>query len=279
MIFLRCGLLLLCAALCGAQQEPGFLMAALSITPEPWNKQANFDKFARFTRQAASQGAQVIAAPEGYLEGYVGNQGRTPGLEETTYLARAAEDLKGPLLSQVRDLARELRVYLMIGFAEKRHGKVYNSAVMFSPQGEITSHYSKSHTMNDEPFNTKGESFPVAKTEFGHWGTLICFDRQVPEAARILAVKGADMLFVPAWGSYGEMNDQLMRVRAYENGVNLAFIHPKRALLIDAGGNILAQNEGEHDQIVMARFTVSAKRKHSLLKYRRPALYRELAQP
>lgn len=279
MVFPRFGLLLLCAALCHAQADPSFLMAALSITPEPWNKQANLEKFVRFARQAASQGAQVIASPEGYLEGYVGNQGRTPGLEQESYQNRAAEDLHGPLLQQVRALARELRVYLMIGFAEKRNGKVYNSAVMFSPQGEITSHYSKSHTMNDEPFNTKGESFPVARTEFGQWGTLICFDRQVPEAARILAIKGADMLFVPAWGSYGEMNDQLMRVRAYENGVNLAFIHPKRALLIDAGGNILAQNQGEEDQIVMARFTVSAKRKHGLLKYRRPALYRELSRP
>lgn len=283
MMSLRCAVLLACAGLLPAQSPPasapGFLMAALSITPEPWDKQANFEKFARFARQAAAQGAQVIVAPEGYLEGYVGNQGRTPGLEQDRYAARAAEDLNGPLLSQVRALAKELRVYLMLGFAEKRDGKIFNTAVMFSPQGQITSHYSKSHTMNDEPFNTKGDSFPVVKTEFGQWGTLICFDRQVPEAARILAVKGADMIFVPAWGSYGEMNDQLMRVRAYENGVNLAFVHPKRALLIDAGGNILAQNKGEEDQIVLGRFTVSPKRKHSMLKYRRPALYQELSRP
>jgi predicted amidohydrolase len=283
MVLPRCGFLILCALLTHAQPPapppPGFLMAALSITPEPWNKEANLQKFIRFARQAASQGAQVIVAPEGYLEGYVGNQGRTPGLEPTSYHARAAEELDGPLLSRVRSLARELHVYLMIGFAEKRQGQVFNTAVMFSPQGGITSHYSKSHTMNDEPFNTKGSAFPVAQTEFGRWGTLICFDRQVPEAARILALKGADMIFVPAWGSYGEMNDLLMRVRAYENGVNLAFVHPKRALLIDAAGNILAQSQGEQDQIVMARFSVSPKRKHSLLQYRRPELYQELSRP
>jgi len=261
-----------------AEQDKGFVLGALSLTPEPWDKAANFAKLEKYARQAAALGAQVIVAPEGFLEGYVGNQGRTPDLAWERYAHKAAEDLNGPLLTKVRALAKELRVYLMLGFAEKREGKVYNSAVMFSPEGGVASHYSKSHTMNDEPFNTRGAEFPVVDTEYGKWGTLICFDRQVPETARILALKGADMIFVPAWGGYGEMNDQMMRVRAYENGVNLAFVHPKRALLIDATGTILAQNQGEHDQVVVGRMTVPTKRKHSLLKYRRPELYQELSK-
>ena len=93
-----------------------------------------------------------------------------------------------------------------------------------------------------------------------------------------MALNGADTLFVPSWGGYGEMNDQMMRVRAYENGVNLAFVHPKRALLIDATGKILAQNDGERDQVVLGRFTVNEKRKHHLMKYRRPELYREIGK-
>ena len=256
----------------------GFVVAALSLTPDPWDKEANFQKLATYARQAASQGAQVIVAPEGYLEGYVGNEHRTPGLTQQKYMAEAAEELDGPLLRRVRALADELNVYLMLGFAEKREGRVFNTAVMFGPDGSVASHYSKSHTMNDEPFNTKGNAFPVASTPFGTWGTLICFDRQVPEAARILAVEGADTIFVPAWGGYGEMNDLMMRVRAYENGVNLAFVHPKRALLIDSSGTIIAQNQGEADQIVLGRLRVDPKRKHSLLKYRRPELYKELSQ-
>jgi predicted amidohydrolase len=262
-----------------AAGEAGFVVAALSLTPEPWAKEANLAKFERFARQAAARGAQVIVAPEGYLEGYVGNQHRTPDLEQESYAARAAEPIDGPLLTRVAALAKELRVYLMLGFAERREGKVYNTAVLFSPSGAIASRYAKSHTMNDEPFNTKGAAFPVTQTEFGRWGTLICFDRQVPETARLLALEGADTIFVPAWGGYGEMNDLMMRVRAYENGVNLAFVHPKRALLIDAAGNVIAQNHGEEDQIVLGRMEVSAKRKHSLLKYRRPELYGDLAKP
>jgi predicted amidohydrolase len=258
--------------------EPGYLVAALSLTPEPWNKAANLAKFERYARQAAARGAQVIVAPEGFLEGYVGNEKRTPGLSQERYAAQAAEDLNGPLLTKVRALAKELRVYLMLGFAEKRDGKVFNTAVLFSPAGAVASHYSKSHTMNDEPFNTKGTAFPVTTTEFGQWGTLICFDRQLPETARLLALNGADTLFVPAWGGYGEMNDIMMRVRAYENGVNLAFVHPNRALLIDAAGKIIAQSHGEGDQITYGRFSVSPTRKHSMLKYRRPELYTGLTR-
>jgi predicted amidohydrolase len=266
-----------------AQEAPssndGFVLAALSLTPEPWDKEANFQKLAKFARQAAAQGAQVIVAPEGYLEGYVGNEHRTPGLTQARYAAEAAEELDGPLLRRIRSLADELNVFLMLGFAEKRAGQVFNTAVMFAPDGSVAAHYSKSHTMNDEPFNTKGDMFPVVTTPFGQWGTLICFDRQVPEAARILALKGADTIFVPAWGGYGEMNDQMMRVRAYENGVNVAFVHPKRALLIDSSGAIIAQNEREGDQVVLGRMRVNPKRKHSMLQYRRPELYRELSQP
>lgn len=258
--------------------QNGYVIAALSLTPEPWKKEANFAKFERYAREAAGRGAQVIVAPEGYLEGYVGNDKRTPDLAQERYAREAAEELNGPLLGRARALAKELRVYLMLGFAERRDGKVFNSAVMFSPTGAVAMHYSKSHTMNDEPFNTKGTTFPVTKTEFGQWGALICFDRQVPEAARILALHGADTIFVPAWGGYGEMNDLMMRVRAYENGVNLAFVHPKRALLIDASGKVIAESKGEADQIVMGRMEVSAKRKHSLLKYRRPELYGDLTR-
>jgi predicted amidohydrolase len=282
----RCASLLLLFVLATApaaqtqvRDETSFVLAALSLTPEPWDKQANFAKLERYARDAAARGADVIVAPEGFLEGYVGNENRTPGLSRERYAAEAAEALDGPLMTRVRDLASELKVYLMTGFAERRGDQVLNSAVMFAPDGSVVLHYSKSHTMNDEPFNTKGNEFPVVSTEYGQWGALICFDRQVPEAARLLALKGADVLFVPAWGGFGEMNDLMMRVRAYENSVYLAFVHPKRALLIDPSGTVLAADTGEHDQVVLATITTPSRRKGSLLQYRRPELYKSLSDP
>ena len=64
---------------------------------------------------------------------------------------------------------------------------------------------------------------------------------------------GADTVFVPAWGGYGERNDLMMRVRAYENGVNPAFAHPKRALLIDSAGTVIAESNGEGDLVRLQR--------------------------
>jgi N-carbamoylputrescine amidase len=261
---------------CGA--DATFVFAGLSLTPEPWDKEGNFRLLERYAREAAARGAKVIATPEGFLEGYVGNQGRTPDLDRRKYFD-AGEEIGGPMLTRVAALARELKVYLLLGFAERRQDHMYNTAVIFSPDGTVVSRYSKTHTAADEPFNTKGTDFPVADTPLGRWGTLICFDRQLPETSRILTLRGAQFILVPAWGGYGEMNDQMMRVRAYENGVWLAFIHPKRTLIIDPRGNIVAKNSGEGNQIVMTTISLRDGKPVQLLRKRRPGLYEEIAKP
>ena len=156
---------------------------------------------------------------------------------------------------------------------------MYNSAVIFSPQGDVALRYSKSHATADEPFNTKGTEFPVNDTIYGRWGALICFDRQLPETARILALKGAQFILVPAWGNYGEMNDTMMRVRAYENQVWLAFVHPKRCLIVDPRGTVVAQSSGQGDQTVMATIRLSDETPRRLLRERRPELHGEIVRP
>jgi len=252
-----------------------FTVAGLSLMPEPWNKEANYAKLERYARQAARQGAQVVITPEGFLEGYVGNEKHTPGLTRERYFP-VGETIDGPLMTRARELARELKIFLAVGFAERRDSAMYNTVAIFSPEGALTSRYSKSHTADDEPFNTKGTEFPVVPTPFGRWGTLICFDRQLPETMRILALKGAQFVLVPAWGSYGEMNDIMMRVRAYENSVWVAFVHPRRCLFIDPRGNVIANNKGEQDQIVTARIEPAAAARKGLIDRRRPELYREM---
>jgi predicted amidohydrolase len=255
--------------------EISFQFAGLTLTPEPWNKEANFTKLEKFARQAAAQGARLVVAPEGFLEGYVGNKHRSPGLTREKYLS-AGEEIDGPLMTRVSRLARELEIYLSVGYAERRGDRIFNSSVIFSPEGNITGHYSKSHTADDEPFNSKGTDFPVFSTPLGRWGTLICFDRQLPETARTLALRGAQLILVPAWGGYGEMNDIMMRVRAYENGVWLAFVHPKRCLIIDPKGNVVAKDAGEFDQVVTATIRIDPDARQTLLQQRRPELYQDL---
>ena len=267
--------------LAGASILPGasnsFLIAGLRVMPERWNKEANFQKIDRWAREAAAQGAQLVITPEGFLEGYVGNDKANPGVTEEQYRA-VGESLDGRMLLRIRLLAKELKIYLLVGFAESRGGKMFNSAVIFSPEGELTLHYSKSHNAHDEPYNTKGIEFPVADTAVGRVGTLICYDRQLPETSRILAIKGAQLILVPAWGARGEMNEIMMRTRAYENSVFVAFVHPERCLIIDPKGNVIARDVGDKDQIVTARIELDQRVGRGPIRDRRPNLYREILQ-
>ena len=251
-------------------------LAGLRVTPKSWDKQTNFVTLERYTRQAAAQGAQLVITPEGFLEGYLWNQYTAKTLARECYF-EAGEAVDGALMVRIRGLARELKVYLAVGFAERRGGQMYNSVVIFSPAGELAARYSKTHTANDEPYNTKGIEFPVVNTPFGRWGTLICMDRQLPETSRILAVKGAQIILIPAWGMSGELNDIMMRVRAYENGVFLAFVHPKRCLIIDPSGRIIAQDHGSGDELVTAEIHLSDQQStESPIQFRRPELYEEI---
>ena len=251
-------------------------LAGLRVTPKAWDKQANFVTLEKYARQAAAEGAQLVITPEGFLEGYLWNDDGDRNFPRDRYLA-VGETIDGPIMCRIRSLAQELKIYLAVGFAERRGEQMYNSVVIFSPSGDTVTRYSKTHTANDEPYNTKGAEFPVVETSFGRWGTLICMDRQLPETSRILAIKGAQIILVPAWGMHGELNDSMMRIRAYENGVFLAFVHPKRCLIIDPHGKVVAQDHGTVDEIVMANIHLSDHQNtDSPIRYRRPEIYQEL---
>jgi predicted amidohydrolase len=251
-------------------------LAAVSVTPARWDKEANFATLQRYARDAAAKGAQLVITPEGFLEGYVANENAIKDLTQEKY-ARVVEPLDGAMVDRVRELAHELQIHLVLGFAERRDGRNFNSAILISPDGRIAMHYSKAHTADDEPFNTHGAEFPVAETPFGNVGALICYDRQLPETSRILAIKGARLIVVPAWGSYGEMNTVMMRTRAYENSVYLAFVHPNRVMVIDPRGTIVAENHGEGDQLVFAEIDLADERiGRGTIRHRRPEVYGEI---
>jgi predicted amidohydrolase len=251
-----------------------FTVAALRVVPERWDKEANFRKLEFYAREAAARGARVVITPEGFLDGYVGND---RDLDKERYL-RIAEPADGPIMRRVRDLARELKVYVAVGLSEARAGRIYNSVVTFGPDGSLVSRYSKTHC-GTEKYNTEGDEFPVVDTPLGRWGTLICLDRQLPETARILAIKGAQLILVPSYGMHSEINDVMMRTRAYENGVYVAFVHPRRCLIIDPAGKIAASDGGGGDQIVYGRVKLDQRVGRGPIRSRRPEIYSEILRP
>jgi predicted amidohydrolase len=264
-----------------AGEHTQFLLAGLKLLPTPWDKEANFAKLESYALKAAAAGAELIVTPEGYLDGYAGNRKVVPDSTPEKYLA-VGEEMDGPFLQRVGRLARELRVHLVVGFAERSKGKMYNSLVMFSPEGNNIGHYSKTHNVTqEEPDNTNGTEFPVFDTGLGRLGMLVCYDRQLPETSRILAIKGAGLILVPAFGlGIQKMSeDVMMRTRAYENGVYVAHVHPKNTFIVDPKGNILAQQEGDNEGIVMAEIHLDERIGSGSIKRRRPEIYGEILRP
>lgn len=264
-------LLLASPAVAAAPVE--FVVAGLRVVPDRWDKESNFRKLDRYAREAAARGAQVVITPEGFLDGYVGND---RPLDKDKYFA-VAEALDGPLMGRVRKLARELKIYLAVGFPELRGRQIYNSVAVFGPDGRTVSLYSKTHC-GGELWNTEGSAFPVVSTPFGRWGTLICLDRQLPETARILAIKGAQMILIPSYGMHGEINDVLMRARAYENSVYVVFVHPKRCLVVDPKGSVISQDRGDTDQVVYGHIRLDERVGRGPIRARRPEIYGEILE-
>jgi predicted amidohydrolase len=134
----------------------------------------------------------------------------------------------------------------------------------------------------------QGTEFPVYETALGRLGMLICFDRQLPEPARILALRGAELLLVPTAGAYGEKkterNFALMKTRAYENKVFLAMAHPAEGLIVNPMGEVLARkglNEEVLVRCVDLDYVYESREGdcRDLLKERRPELYSMLCAP
>ncbi|MEM8522256.1 carbon-nitrogen hydrolase [Flavobacterium sp. PL12] len=194
----------------------------------------NLKKCLSWVRDAAKLGAEVISLPELYSSHYfcqsedVDNFALAEPLYSTSFIAFSA-------------LAKELGVVIIVPFFEKRMAGIYhNSAYIIDTDGSEAGLYRKMHIPDDPHFYEKfyftpGDlGFKSIPTQKGKIGTLICWDQWYPEAARITALKGAEVLFYPTaigWHpgekeQYGEnqygawMN--VMKGHAVANGVYVA---------------------------------------------------------
>jgi len=148
-------------------------------------------------RAAASQGAQIICLPELFRSRYFCQS------EEHVNFA-LAEPVPGPSTEVFCALARELGVVIVASLLEKRaEGLYHNTAAVIDADGSYLGKYRKMHIPDDPLFYEKfyftpGDlGFKVFPTRFGRVGVLICWDQWYPEAARLTALRGADLLFYP----------------------------------------------------------------------------------
>lgn len=182
------------------------------------NIEHNIAKTIEGIREAASEGAKLIVLQELHKSLYFCQT-------EQTDLFDLAETIPGPSTEQYGALAKELNVVLVLSLFEKRAVGIYhNTAVVIESDGSIAGKYRKMHIPDDPGFYEKfyftpGDmGFEPIETSVGTLGVLVCWDQWFPEAARLMAMAGADILIYPTaigWDERDDENEQRRQLDAW----------------------------------------------------------------
>ncbi len=224
------------------------------------DKDRNLERADRLTRAAAADGAELVVLPEKFT---------VLGTHDA-YRANA-EALDGPTVAWARDLARELGIDLVAGsFVETRegHDKLSNTSVHVGPDGEVRGVYRKIHMFDvtvegkeyrESASQEAGDEIVTSEADGARLGLTVCYDLRFPELYRILALRGARIITIPA--AFTKVTgaahwDTLVRARAIENQ---AFViaadqigtHPPDhesfggSQIVDPWGEVLARADDE----------------------------------
>lgn len=214
---------------------------AISIKPKKWDKRSNAAKLERFVRTAAKDSPDLIVAPEGVLEGYVATS-VIENPERAQEMLDIAEPIDGPFVNRFRQLANEVGICLVFGFAERVGDEVYNSAVFLDDHGEISGRYHKTQlaegTSSPWFFNRVGKKIRAFDTPLGRVGILICNDRWNPMIARTLVLDGAQLILIPSYGMKNRVQNETVVARARENGVPIVEASVGVNLIVSKGETV-----------------------------------------
>lgn len=246
-------------------------------------------------RKAAAMGADIALFPEMWSCGYEFTEGTVSLL---------AIDADGEFVSAFGELAKELDMAIAVTFLEKHSPRPRNSVALFDRHGGRQFVYAKVHTCDfgDERLLSHGDEFFVSELDTRNGkvklGAMICYDREFPESARILMLKGAEIVLVPNACPMEINRLSQLRGRAYENMMGIATCNYP-ALKPDCNGHSSAFDgvaylpelsgsrdtcilqAGEKPGIYFAEFDMDMLRAYRETEvhgnaYRRPELYGQL---
>ncbi len=277
-------------------------IALLQYTPFSDPAQAR-ENTQELIRSAAEKGARIICTPE---------LGFTSYFCDTQDPARfdLAETIPGSTTEDFSLLAKELNVVLILSLFEKRTAGVYhNTAVVIDADGTLAGRYRKSHIPQDPGFEEKfyftpGDTgFKAFDTAYGRIGVLICWDQWFPEAARLTALNGADILLIPTaigWMDsehpdlYSKQLGAWLRVQQGHAAANVCYLAAVNrvgtengtrfwgnSFVADYTGDLIA-HAGEEPEILIADCDLSLLEEHRRIwpffRDRRVDLYSSLLQ-
>ncbi|HEY7508360.1 MAG TPA: carbon-nitrogen hydrolase family protein [Nitrososphaera sp.] len=249
------------------------------------DKQENLDRSVEYVRQAAGS-ASMICFPEFQMA-------FSPGTQPAKELAKIAETVQGNFVSTLRKAAKAGGIEVVAAMYEKGTGnRVYDTAVVISKKGAISSVYRKLHLYDALGFKESKKLMPgkklvrPAKTAAGSVGVMICYDLRFPELARLLTVKGASILVAPSGWVQGPMKEEhwqtMVKARAIENGSyvvapdQVGNIYAGRSMVVDPFGVVLldmGQREGMEIVELDMEKVKQVRQSLPLLKNRRTDVY------
>lgn len=189
------------------------------------NKAISLATTEKLIRDAAKNGAELIVLQELHGTLYFCQT-------EDTSVFELAEPIPGPTSNRLAELARELKIVLVGSIFERRMNGVYhNTAVVFEKDGSLAGLYRKMHipddpgfyekfyfTPGDAQFNNGESGFTPIETSVGKLGVLVCWDQWYPEAARLMALAGAEILIYPTaigWDTTDDAAEQARQLDAW----------------------------------------------------------------
>jgi len=257
---------------------------------------ANLEKMAALLRQTSAAGAQLTVFPECAATGYC--------FESLTEARSLAEPVPGPMTAAMTRACKASGSYAVFGLLEADGDAVFNAAALVGPEG-VVGVYRKVHLpyLGVDMFTTPGDRpFAVHAASGLRVGMNICYDASFPEAARSLALLGADVIVLPTnWPPGSECTASCcINARALENGVyylavnrvgterGFRFIGQSR--ICDPWGNTLSVAQGAGEEILFADIDLARARnkhyvrvpgKHEIDRFadRRPEMYTLLTKP
>lgn len=256
-----------------SDQEP--IVAALQHESHAGAIDDNLDRMAAVLDAAVESGVQVAVLPECGVQGY--------GYDRAEDVRRDAVTIDDPLMGRVRDAVAQRGLHAVVGFIERDGERVFNTAAAIDPGGTVLGVHRKLHLpcLGIDRFVDVGEREPpVVRTPVGRLGLLICADMIFPEAARVAALGGADVIAISACVPYPVTvyADSLIRVRAYENCTYVVFAdmagtdgdwrYDGRSQIVEPGGTVVAEAPRAGADVITAPVDVAEAR--SKVRVRQP---------
>jgi len=253
--------------------------------------EANINKGITAVKEAANNGANIICFAELAFTPFYPQK---PAGKNNLQLA---ETIPGPTTDIFTKVAKELGVVIILNLYEKENNNTYDSSPVIDTDGTIFGITRMIHITDYKCFHEKGYYTPgnngasVYDTKFSKIGVAICYDRHYPEYMRALAIKGAEIVFVPQAGAVGEWPEGLyeaeMRVAAFQNGYFTALCNrvgkeecltfAGESFVCDPDGNVIAKaNAGTAEILYCDIDPEEIKKSYAkklFLEDRRPELY------